>query len=111
MQCFTVPCDFGGRKAPFPVYVGMPKDDNHPLHFQAWWLSTMRGGIIPQPVMDSFARLHKVALEHNVPFEDLCVYALKEIKALEGQPAEITLSNGDIAVPGKKPKPDSETKA
>lgn len=86
MQHFMIPCDFGGRKAPFPIYVGHPKDDSHPLHHQSWWLSSERGGSIPQEVMDSFEKLHKIAMENNVSFEELCVYAMGE--ALGEQPAQ-----------------------
>lgn len=78
MQHFMIPCDFGGRKAPFPIYVGEPKADSHPLHHQSWWLNSERGGSIPQEVMDSFEKLHKIALENNVSFEELCVYAMGE---------------------------------
>lgn len=78
MQHFMIPCDFGGRKAPFPIYVGEPKPDSHPLHHQSWWLSSERGGSIPQEVMDSFEKLHKIAMENNVSFEELCVYAMGE---------------------------------
>ena len=76
MKRFTIPCDFGGKKAPFHVYIGEPAPNKHPLQHQAWWLSTERGGSIPQEVMDSFERLWKIAQENNVSFEDLCVYAL-----------------------------------
>ena len=81
MQQFMIPCDFGGRKAPFPIYVGEPKVDSHPLHYQAWWLSAERGGSIPQEVMDSFQKLHNIAKENNVSFEELCVYAMGEALA------------------------------
>lgn len=74
---FTVPCDFGGKSAPFDVYIGMPKEGHHPLMNQANWLSKERGGSIPQKVMDSFAKLLDLAKENNVSFEDLCVYALE----------------------------------
>lgn len=76
MKRFSVPCDFGGRKAPFAIYVGEPNPKNHPLQHQAWWLSSERGGSIPQDVMDSFEKLWKIAQENNVSFEDLCLYAL-----------------------------------
>lgn len=85
MQYFMIPCDFGGRKAPWPLYVGEPKTDNHPLHFQSWWLSSERGGTIPQEVMDSFEKLHKIALENNVSFEELCTYAMSEAVAQQGE--------------------------
>jgi hypothetical protein len=76
MKRFTIPCDFGGQKAPFNIYVGEPNPQKHPLAHQSQWLSSERGGSIPQEVMDSFAKLHEIAKENNVSFEDLCVYAL-----------------------------------
>lgn len=85
MQHFMIPCDFGGRKAPFPIYVGEPKSDSHPLHHQSWWLNAERGGSIPQEVMDSFEKLHKIALENNVSFEELCVYAMGEALGAQNQ--------------------------
>lgn len=78
MQHFMIPCDFGGRKAPFPIYVGEPKSDAHPLQHQSTWLSSERGGSIPQEVMDSFEKLHKISMDNNVSFEELCVYAMGE---------------------------------
>lgn len=76
MKRFTIPCDFNGQKHPFHVYIGDPHPKKHPLQFQAWWLSSERGGTIPQDVMDSFEKLFKISQENNVSFEDLCVYAL-----------------------------------
>lgn len=77
MKKFTIPCDFGGKKAPFDVYVGMPAPGNHPLKYQAAWLLQERGGTIPQEVMDSFQKLLDLAIRNKVSFEDLCVYALE----------------------------------
>ena len=76
MKKFTIPCDFGGQKAPFNIYVGEPEPSKHPLQHQAHWLSVERGGTIPAEVMDSFQKLHDIAKENNVSFEELCVYAL-----------------------------------
>ena len=44
MKKFTIPCDFGGQKAPFNIYVGEPEPSKHPLQHQAHWLSVERGG-------------------------------------------------------------------
>lgn len=77
MKKFTIPCDFGGKKAPFDVYIGMPKEGNHPLQNQAQWLASERGGSIPSDVMESFNKLLNLAKKNNVSFEDLCVYALE----------------------------------
>lgn len=76
MKSFTIPCDFGGQKSPFKIYVGEPDPTKHPLQNQSHWLTAERGGSIPQEVMESFEKLHAIAKENNVSFEDLCVYAL-----------------------------------
>lgn len=76
MKKFTVPCDFGGQKAPFTIYIGDPEPQHHPLNWQSNWLSKERGGSIPPEVMDSVAKLKDIADKNNVSFEDLCVYAL-----------------------------------
>ncbi len=89
MKRFTIPCDFNGTKYPFHVYIGEPHPARHPLQHQSWWLSTIRGGTIPQDVMDSFDRLHKIALENKVSFEDLCVYALGTAAAESGQQIKV----------------------
>ncbi len=76
MKRFTIPCEFGGKKLPFDLYIGAPNPKNHPLQHQSGWLAAERGGTIPQDVMDSFDKLHKISIENNVVFEELCVYAL-----------------------------------
>ena len=90
MKRFTVPCDFNGVKYPFHVYVSdapWPKD---PLEDQARWLLEVRGGTIPEEVRDSFRRLHKIAHENNVSFQDLCVYALGTAAAENGQKVQVS---------------------
>lgn len=77
MKKFSINCQFGGQTAPFTVYIGAPKDKNHPLQFQADWLAKERGGNIPQEVMNSLSKLMELAAKNNVPFEDLCAYALE----------------------------------
>ncbi len=96
MKRFTIPCDFGGVKHPFHVYIGEPHPKKHPLQNQAWWLSSERGGTIPQDVMDSFEKLFKIAQENNVSFEDLCVYALGN--AQEEKAAEEAAATPDVIV-------------
>lgn len=76
MKRFTVPCDFNEVKHPFHIYIGEPQKDSHPLRFQSYWLNEVRGGSVPNDVMESFAKLWAIAIENNVSFEDLCVYAL-----------------------------------
>lgn len=90
MKKFTIPCDFGGKTAPFEVYIGEPEDGIHPLQYQQRWLSKQRGGVIPQDVMESFAKLKDLADKNQVSFEDLCVYAL-EAANKEGKKKESKL--------------------
>lgn len=74
---FTIQCDFGTIKAPIDVYIGNPKQGNHPLQHQSGWLAKERGGTIPADIMDTFMKLLDAADKNGVSFEDLCVYALK----------------------------------
>ena len=75
---FTVPCDFGGAKSPFTIYIGEPEASHHPLHFQAEWLGKNRGGNIPSDIMESIAKLYELSQKNNVSFEELCVYAISD---------------------------------
>lgn len=76
MKKFTINCDFGGQMAPFTIYIGKPKEGNHPLDNQAKWLADNRGGTIPGEVMEAVAKLQELAKKNNVSLEELCVYAL-----------------------------------
>lgn len=76
MKKFSVPCDFNGVKSPVTIYIGYPKSDHHPIHFQSNWLSKDRGGTVPPEVMDSLSKLRDLSDQNGIPFEDLCVYAL-----------------------------------
>ena len=89
MKRFTIPCVFGDAKYPFHVYVGDPTPDLPPLKYQSAWLKEVRGGDVPQEVIDSFNRLVAIARENNVSFEDLCVYALGTAAAAEGQQVRV----------------------
>lgn len=70
----------------------MPEKAHHPLHFQADWLSKERGGNIPQEVMDSLQKLLEISIKNNVPFEDLCAYAIESAQVTEApadKPAQL----------------------
>lgn len=77
MKKFSIPCQFGAAKAPFDIYVGQPKEDTHPVANQSSWLSKERGGQIPAKIMESFEKLHDLSKENNMPFEDLCAFAIE----------------------------------
>lgn len=77
MKKFSIPCTFGGESAPFVIYIGEPRKDNHPLQNQSTWLSKERGGTISPAIMDGLDQLHKISIENNMPFEELCVYAVQ----------------------------------
>lgn len=80
MKKFTIPCDFGEVKYPFQIYIGHPNAKTHPLLYQQIWLRDQRGGSIPAEVMESFQKLHNIALDNKVNFEELCMYALDSNK-------------------------------
>jgi hypothetical protein len=77
MKKFTVVCDFqGGQKSPFDFYIGAPEPTHHPIHCQAAWLSSSRGGTPPSDIMESLQKLYTLANENNMDFEELCFYAM-----------------------------------
>ena len=78
MKKLTVTCSFNGEKAPFELYIGTPEGPHHPLQFQADWLSKERGGIVPEDLMDTLRKLQDMAAKNNIPFEEMCDYALEE---------------------------------
>jgi tetratricopeptide (TPR) repeat protein len=80
---FTVPVDFGGRKHPIFIYVVTGRNGYAELQDQFQWWKEIRGGVVPQEVQDSFKRLHDIAVENNVSYPDLCVYALGTAAAEE----------------------------
>lgn len=63
-----------------------------PLQNQSSWLSSERGGTIPQDVMDSFEKLFKISQENNVSFEELCVYALGNASKDGAEGGDVTAS-------------------
>ncbi len=65
----------GEGQKPFVIYLGECKPGDHPLHNQAYFVSNNLGGTIPTEVMDSFSKLKKFSQDHQVPFEELCLYA------------------------------------
>ncbi len=77
MKQFTIPCKFGDQGVhPFFIYAGEPNPENHPLKYQAHWLRSERGGVIPKKVLDSMKKLQAIAGRNHISFEELCVYAL-----------------------------------
>jgi TPR repeat protein len=78
MKRFTIPCDFGGQKAPFAFYVlDWPAD--YPfegIDDQVQWLKVARSGVAPQDAVEAFRAVWKIAKEKNVSFKDLAVSAL-----------------------------------
>ncbi len=73
---FTVPCKFGQETSPVTLYIGHPDNAHHPVHFQSEWLSSTKGGVIPQDLMNTLQKLHDLAKENGADFEKLCYYAL-----------------------------------
>ena len=73
---FSIPCDFGGQQQSVLFSIGTPSPDYHPIHFQAGWLSSTKGGTVPSDIMESIAKLYELATKHKVSFEELCFYAI-----------------------------------
>ena len=73
---FSIPCQFGNETSPVTLYIGHPENEHHPLHWQSDWLSSVKGGTIPQDLMDTLQRLHDLAMQNGADFEELCYYAL-----------------------------------
>jgi len=93
MKKFSIPCDFGGKKSPFDVFIGNPKAGNHPLVNQSNWLQSERGGTIPPDIWESFAKLLELSEKNGVPFEDLCAYALEKSNANNSKTAKKPVAN------------------
>lgn len=77
MKIFSVPCQFGQSTANVTFYLGKPEGIHHPIHFQAAWLSDVKGGQVPQKIMDAIQKLKELAEKNGVSFEDLAIYAMK----------------------------------
>lgn len=73
---FTIPCQFGNDTSPVTLYIGHPEATHHPVKFQSDWLSSAKGGTIPQDLMDTLQKLHDLSIENGADFEELCYYAL-----------------------------------
>jgi len=76
---FTIDCNFKTTQAPVTFYIGDPSDENHPIHFQAKWLSEKKGGNVPQEILDSFSELQRIATKNHVSFQDLCSFVIEEL--------------------------------
>lgn len=85
MKKFTVGCLFGDREGSITLYIGQPESSHHPVHFQAEWLSKERGGVIPQQIMQNLATLQEIAARNNVPFDELCQYAMEAAQLERGE--------------------------
>lgn len=73
----SLPCNFGGKQQNVDFYVGEPKLELHPIQNQSKWLSSEKGGSVLPEVMDSLLRIKKIAQENNVPFSEICAYAIE----------------------------------
>lgn len=117
MKRFTVPCDFGGEKHDFHIYVGKPSTLSHPIYYQTVWLKEERGGQVPKDAIDSFNKIYEIAAENDVNFEDLCVYSLgaaqdkkdrNSVKKAEGNVLHVDFKKV-AKMAKKKQKPDTAT--
>lgn len=77
LKRFTIQVGFGGGEK-YPWYVYIPRGVNgyRELQEQFRWVTEYRGGVVPVEVEDSMRRLLEIAVENNVDFMELCVFAL-----------------------------------
>jgi hypothetical protein len=78
MKRFTISIKYSGMEFPFHFYV-YQKPLDYPykgIDDQVEWLKQARGLTVPVDVADSFRKLQKIAVENNVSFPDLAVYAV-----------------------------------
>lgn len=112
MKKFTVQCNFGGQKSPFTIYIGNPKEENHPVHFQSQWLSSERGGNIPTEVMEGLVKIRDIAKKNGVDFEELCAYALQAAMVTNQEPDKVLQNQQQSqqpAQPQEQSAPPQET--
>lgn len=72
---FEILCDFGNQKTNVTFYIGLPKNDNHPIKFQSSWLSDNKGGRVPDDVIKSITDLRELSIKNGLNFQQLCLYA------------------------------------
>lgn len=103
MKQFLVPCDFNGVTTQVPFYIGNPAKDNNPVQHQAHWISSVRGGVVSQEVMESLQKLNEIASRNNILVVDLCEYALmsafpkkEPILPNEGEVHQVKASNSQV---------------
>ena len=79
MKKLTVYCKFGeiGTFDKFDFYLSESNGRN-PLFFQIWYLTNIRGGMLPQHILTIINELLKLSRESNVSFEELIAYAIRE---------------------------------
>ncbi|MDG7056107.1 MAG: DUF2610 domain-containing protein [Wolbachia endosymbiont of Meromenopon meropis] len=82
---FTVQCNFKGKSLPFAIYIGNPKNNTHPVHYQDSWLIKERGCNIPSRVKESLQKLHKLSQENGISFPELCAYAITIVNSIKGR--------------------------
>lgn len=80
IKVLSVPCTFqGGVQSSVNFYIGDPKPEQNPIHNQANWLSSSRGGTPPEAIVNSLTTLQDIAIKNNVPLGELCEYAVKSV--------------------------------
>ena len=75
----SIPCDFGDKNQPVDFYIGSPKAENGPIQNQSHWMSSERGGAVPPAVMESLTKIRALSEQNNVPFPELCEYAINQV--------------------------------
>lgn len=97
LKRFSVPITCGVAPSTFDIYIFDWERVEPPTTAQFDWLQAERSCTVAPAVRDSFNRLWEIALENNVSFTDLTVYALGAAQQEQRNPQE--QQNRQSAVP------------
>lgn len=77
MKRITAPVDIDGVSFPYHLYVVHGKQGYRELQDQVVWLREYLGAKINKKITDSFHRLNKIAIDNDVDFAELVIYAME----------------------------------
>jgi len=69
---FTIRVDFNGVKSRYYIYVRSGKNAYQRLLDQFRWVSEIREGTVPKELQQIFERIHKLAEDNKINYQELC---------------------------------------
>jgi uncharacterized protein len=103
LKRFTIPIQCAGNRQTYNIFLWDSTGPENPATEQIEWLKASRGCTVNGDVTSAFEKLYQIALENNVSFTDLAVYALASQDSASDKkpatrPAEEASSNGNSSV-------------